>query len=142
MKHIKTCSIEQMDRAGARLYSRHVQLESDEQKKKDDDVKRQSLEEEQMFPKLTEMYHLSIRRLLLSTYPRTEMSFSKKTFTNRNLDYSELNIFRKWFAQMCDENSRFLSLPNGTKLEPITGVSIEVNPFEKSFFLVIFNKNK
>jgi len=135
-------SIEEMDRAGARLYSRHVQLQSDEQKKKDDDVEKQHIEEDKMFPKLTEMYHSSIRRLLLSTYPRTEMSFSKITFTNRNLDYSELNIFRKWFAHMCDINSRFLSLSNGTKLEPITGVSIEVNPFEKSFFLVVFNKNK
>jgi len=142
MNHIMSSSIEKMDRAGARLYTRHVQLESDEQKKKDMDNERQRFEEDQLFPKLTEMYHSSIRRLLLSTYPRTEMSFSKITFTNRNLDYSELNIFRKWFAQMCDENSRFLSLPNGTKLEPITGVSIEVNPFEKSFFLVIFNKNK
>ena len=142
MEPITTSSIEKMEEAGARLYNKHIKFLSEEQKKKEADVESQRIKEDKMFPELTKMFYSEIFGLVSSTNPHTETQFLKKDFTNLDFDESEMNIFRRWFAHMCDKQSRFLSLPNGRKLEPFTGVKIDVNDFEKSLFLVKFTSSK
>lgn len=130
--------MEEMDLAGAELYNEAIRIQLDEQKEKDADVESQRIKEDKMFPKLTKLYHTEILNLLSSKYLRTEIQYLKKAFTNENLDYSEQNIFRRWFTHMCDKDSRFLSLPNGSKLEPITGITFEFIDSERSLLSVIF----
>lgn len=134
--------IEEMDLAGAKLYKTANQIQLEEQKKKDDDVANQRIEEDKMFPKLTKLYHTSILNLLSSKYLSTEIYYLKTEFTNQNLDYSAQNIFRRWFTHMCDKDSRFLSLPNGTLLEPITCISFEFIEAERNLLSVIFTSLK
>ena len=130
--------MEEMEQAGAELYNMDMRIQLDAQKVKETDVEKQRQAEDKLFPELTKMFYSEIFGLVSSKYLRTEIQYLKKTFTNENLDYSEQNIFRRWFNHMCDKDSRFLSLPNGSKLEPITGVKIDVMDFEKSLFLVKF----
>ena len=130
--------MEEMDLAGNELYDMDMRIQLDAQKEKETDVEKQRQAEDKLFPELTKLYHTEILNLLSSKYLRTEIQYLKKAFTNENLDYSEQNIFRRWFNHMCDKDSRFLSLPNGSKLEPITGITFEFIDSERSLLYVIF----